>query len=134
MADRFFYDVRQYGLIKNTAGNILVLQLPAHCGDVANMWTLPGGKLEPDDTPESGLIREITEETGLAVQDVNLMTARRWATDNSEKLALFYTATAAKDDLLLSSEHKAGRWVDATQAAQLSFYRAEVGTVVLGGF
>jgi len=107
-----------------------VLQLPAHCGDAANLWTLPGGKLEPEDTPEGGLLREITEETGLVARDLRLVTARRWATSNSEKLALFYAATAEEKTLLLSSEHKSARWVGADDVAALTFYRAEVGDVV----
>jgi 8-oxo-dGTP pyrophosphatase MutT (NUDIX family) len=28
-------------------------------------WSLPKGKLEPDETPEAGALREVLEETGL---------------------------------------------------------------------
>ncbi len=32
-----------------------------------NMWGVPGGKLEPGETPEDGLIREVYEEAGFMV-------------------------------------------------------------------
>lgn len=128
--ERFFYDVRQYALIANEKNEILVLQLPEHCGDAANQWTLPGGKLEPTDTPESGLLREIEEETGLEVSVLTLSTARRWGTPNSEKLGLFYTTTAKTKKLLLSSEHKAAKWLKAHEIDMLEFYRPEVTDVI----
>jgi len=30
-------------------------------------WSLPGGRLEPGETPETGVVREVREETGLDV-------------------------------------------------------------------
>lgn len=35
-------------------------------------WLLPGGRLEPDETPEAGAKRELREETGIAVDIVGL--------------------------------------------------------------
>lgn len=32
-----------------------------------DLWNLPGGKLEKNETPEMGVIREVKEETGLNV-------------------------------------------------------------------
>jgi mutator protein MutT len=32
------------------------------------MWDVPGGFLEPDETPEQGVARELLEETGLEVE------------------------------------------------------------------
>lgn len=38
-------------------------------------WELPGGKLDPGETPEQCLAREVTEELGIGVQVTNLLDA-----------------------------------------------------------
>jgi 8-oxo-dGTP diphosphatase len=47
-------------------GHVLVAQRPAH-KHLALKWEFPGGKVEPDETPEAAIIREIKEELGCDV-------------------------------------------------------------------
>lgn len=52
----------------NGDGDVLLLQRnsDAHCAD---LWSFPGGKIEPGESPKTAAIRELTEETGLEGSD-----------------------------------------------------------------
>jgi 8-oxo-dGTP diphosphatase len=48
----------------DTDGRVLLAQRPAGKA-MAGLWEFPGGKVEPDETPEAALIREMDEELGI---------------------------------------------------------------------
>jgi len=57
-----------YGICFNTAGEILVLDQKGN-----HTWTLPGGHVEPGETPEQALTREIMEEADVTVKNIRLL-------------------------------------------------------------
>lgn len=130
---RWFYDVRQYALITDPAGHVLLLQLPkTYDEDAANSWTLPGGKLEPDDEPTPGILREIMEETGLKATLSGPCAIKRWTTRNSKKLAIFYLAKVSteKPKPTLSSEHQRAVWIKPEELKDFPFHREDMKTVL----
>jgi 8-oxo-dGTP diphosphatase len=40
-------------------------------GAYPNTLHIPGGRLELDETPEEGVIREVQEETGIKIKNIN---------------------------------------------------------------
>ncbi len=47
-------------------GRVLLAQRPAGKA-MAGLWEFPGGKVDPGETPEAALIRELAEELGIDV-------------------------------------------------------------------
>ena len=50
---------------------VLIAQRPEG-KSLAGLWEFPGGKVEPGETPEAALIRELDEELGVATQSACL--------------------------------------------------------------
>ena len=52
-------------------GRVLICQRPEG-KQLAGLWEFPGGKVEPGETPEACLIRELEEELGIQVKQACL--------------------------------------------------------------
>lgn len=49
-------------------GRVLIAQRPEGKA-MAGLWEFPGGKIEPGETPEVALVRELKEELGIETWD-----------------------------------------------------------------
>lgn len=55
------------GVICDPRGRILLAQRTG-ASDLAGLWEFPGGKIDPGESPEAALVRELDEELGIQVE------------------------------------------------------------------
>lgn len=74
------------------------------------IWGLPGGRLEPDENPNTGILREIEEETNLTVDLVGPVDI--WYGDFGRGLfvSIDYLVLYRSGSVQLSAEHSAYCW------------------------
>ena len=53
-------------VVRDEAGRLLIVRRGREPG--AGLWSLPGGRIEPGETPQAAAAREVREETGLEVE------------------------------------------------------------------
>lgn len=52
-------------------------------------WNGVGGKLEPDETPETGIIREVFEETGIRLERASFKGVVTWLVDGEREGGMY---------------------------------------------
>jgi 8-oxo-dGTP diphosphatase len=85
------------GLITRADGALLIARRPPG-GFMPGYWEFPGGKLEPGETPEAGLAREIREELGVEVADARIFHVMAHAYPDRRVLILFYRCAIRAGD------------------------------------
>ncbi len=82
------------------------------------LWTLPGGRLEPGETIEQCVIREVAEEIGVTIRNPRLVMTQSLGRDLAFRLAVFvppdFTGRITASDEI--ADHK---WVEPS--ALISF-------------
>jgi 8-oxo-dGTP diphosphatase len=91
-------------LIVDAEGRILVVE---HTYRRQVPWGLPGGWLKHAESPESGLRREVLEETGLEVRVDGLLAADFWG---ASQLDLLYRCSVLGGTYTPSDETRHHRW------------------------
>lgn len=118
-----------YGLCRDPSGRLLLVRVTSGLAD-AGLWTLPGGGIEWGEHPETALIRELEEETGIVdIKKSRLAAVYSQVYENPEyrkgdpvhHIGIVYDVTLAKFDIRAEIEGSTDHceWLTESQARRL---------------
>ena len=107
-------------------GHVLMAQRPAH-KHLGGKWEFPGGKIEPGETAEAALHRELQEELGSTVEILRPLAPHTHAYATvTVQLIPFVVRLTAGSPAPQTHEHAALQWVPAGELLTLDLPEADV--------
>ena len=104
-------------------GNGILATQRSH-GEFKDKWEFPGGKIEPGETPEQALKREIKEELDVDISIDSYIEAVHYSyTDFEIKLYVFVCSVASGNITL--KEHKSSEWLKTDELDSMEWLPAD---------
>ena len=97
-------------------------------GEFKDGWEFPGGKVEPRETPQAALKREIMEELETEIEVGDLIETIEYDYPTFHLSMDCFWAEIVKGDLVLR-EHEAAKWLTKEQLESVDWLPADLGLV-----
>lgn len=111
--------IRCVGAVVSDGAGRLLLVLRAH-PPAAGSWSLPGGRVEPGESAEAAVVREVAEETGLRVEVGRLVgTVERDAGQGATYVIDDYECAVTAGSLTAGDDAADARWCTPDEVRSL---------------
>lgn len=97
-------------------------------GEFKDGWEFPGGKIEPNETPEDAIVREIKEELDTEVEVVELLDTVEYDYPNFHLSMDCFICKIVAGDLVLK-EHEAAKWLTKETLGSVEWLPADLGLI-----
>ena len=97
-------------------------------GDFKDGWEFPGGKMEPGETAEAAIVREIKEELTVTIRPEKLVTTVEADYPKFHLTMHCFLATIESGEINLL-EHEAAKWLTKTELDSVDWLPADVEVV-----
>lgn len=104
--------------LKDEEGRYLVLQRSLQSKNNPGRWDFPGGKVDPGETFQNALIREVREETGYEAVLERFVGAYERELDDRKIVYLFMEGHIRGGAMRLSEEHAGYRFLELEEMLQ----------------
>ena len=97
-------------------------------GAYKDWWEFPGGKVEPRETPEEALIREIEEELATEITVDEFITTVEYDYPEFHLVMDCFWCSIANGELKLL-EHEAAKWLPLNNLRQVNWLPADIEVI-----
>lgn len=97
-------------------------------GDFKGGWEFPGGKIEPNETPQEALVREIQEELETEIEVGELLHTVEYDYPTFHLSMDCFICKIKSGDLVLK-EHEAAKWLTKETLDSVEWLPADLGLV-----
>lgn len=97
-------------------------------GEFEGMWEFPGGKIEPGESREDALKREIQEELGVDIYIKELLCTTEYDYPTFHLTMHCYLCSVASGEIELR-EHKSAQWLTAETLDTIEWLPADKGII-----
>lgn len=112
----------------NENGEKIIFATQRGYGEFKDGWEFPGGKVEPGETPQEALKREIMEELETEIKIGDLIETIEYDYPTFHLSMDCFWAEIVKGDLVLR-EHEAAKWLTKEQLGSVDWLPADLGLV-----
>ena len=97
-------------------------------GEFKDGWEFPGGKMEPGETPQQALVREIREELDTEIEVGSLVETVEYDYPNFHLTMHCFLCTIRSGELVLK-EHEAAKWLTREELDSVDWLPADLEVV-----